>query len=404
MTTTTQTLTLTIADHLSELFFVRMDKLSKLAKKLGVVAPSYTKTGSVPIEKRVDSKAFGVPSMTIRIAASQYTVEYSIIRVEGDRTFVGKITHDEAGTMVREVPGFTIDPKFRTRQLCDHCDVRRSRKTYAMFDTGTTQIQIGSTCVKDYMGHDASALIGWLDGIAGLSSDEELHDIDADRVPRGMFLCDWELTLGSLIQEVSQNGFKSRRHVEAKALTNPGLTTTAEDISELLGAHYSTVPHQHQQLNVGAQYIDQIPQFIDWVAAQDSTSAFWFNVQGIVNFRHGVPFRSLSSLAAGVGMWFASKVQRDTQPTQSTFLGSVGEKLHVELSVVRKHVFSTQFGRKTMLVSRDGVGNSILLEANTTLFDEIDAGAKLTVSGTVKKHDVYKDIQQTVLNRCKLWK
>src|SRR6266704_1131511 len=80
-------------------------------------------------------------------------------------SFLATLTWD-AGTLVtRTASGFTgtIDPGSIRPGYCDHCKTERQRNdTYLVQSEGGTRRQVGSPCVKDFMGHQLSPR--WMTG------------------------------------------------------------------------------------------------------------------------------------------------------------------------------------------------------------------------------------------------
>ena len=100
----------------------------------------------------------------------------------------------------------------------------------------------------------------------------------------------------------------------------------------------------------------------------------------------------------------------------SEYIGTVGEKIELELTVVfRKHVDSA-FGGTNMLIMVDDNDNVVKTFTNASwLYEEIEdetgfytrhkviKGDRIKIKGTIKKHDnSYKDEKATILSRPKL--
>lgn len=68
--------------------------------------------------------------------------------------FVATIVHTDDGNIVRSVPGYTVPPEFRDRPTwCDHCKCHRVRRdTYIVRHTDARVMQVGSSCLADFIG------------------------------------------------------------------------------------------------------------------------------------------------------------------------------------------------------------------------------------------------------------
>lgn len=91
----------------------------------------------------------------------------------------------------------------------------------------------------------------------------------------------------------------------------------------------------------------------------------------------------------------------------SEYVGNVGDK--IEMTVTLDHVaywlnkFREWEHNYTYLYSfKDDNGNVLVWQTSKGL--EIDDGEKVTIKGTIKEHNEYKEVKQTVLTRCKITK
>lgn len=56
--------------------------------------------------------------------------------------------------------GFDHDARLPS-PVCDHCEARRWRKKVFVLERDGAQMQVGSTCVKDYTGHNPTQVLRW---------------------------------------------------------------------------------------------------------------------------------------------------------------------------------------------------------------------------------------------------
>ncbi len=95
------------------------------------------------------------------------------IKIEGWR-FMARIDHsNDTGNVLRVVPNAAVDNRFRTAAPnCEHCNHKRLRRdTFVLFneETGAYK-QVGSSCLADFLGHDAAAL-GRVAELAGYATE-----------------------------------------------------------------------------------------------------------------------------------------------------------------------------------------------------------------------------------------
>jgi len=85
-------------------------------------------------------------------------------------SFVATLNHTVEGNVVRAIPGLEVPVQFRNRQpVCDHCQCSRNRRdTYIVRHDDGTFKQVGSNCLKDFLGHtDPSKLAAAAELILG---------------------------------------------------------------------------------------------------------------------------------------------------------------------------------------------------------------------------------------------
>lgn len=98
------------------------------------------------------------------------------------------------------------------------------------------------------------------------------------------------------------------------------------------------------------------------------------------------------------------------QKAISQFVGSVGDKLDVELKYIGSPHFEVPsfrgYGTEMMFIHTflDGNGNKLVWKTSKGLPEGIESDMMVKVKGTIKDHSEYADEKQTVLTRCKVSK
>lgn len=85
------------------------------------------------------------------------------------------------------------------------------------------------------------------------------------------------------------------------------------------------------------------------------------------------------------------------EPSTSQHFGSVGERLELEVEVVKAIVSDGYYGRSTFHVMRTPDGN---IATWNTSAKSLEEGSVYKLKGTIKEHVIYKREPQTVLTRC----
>lgn len=81
----------------------------------------------------------------------------------------------------------------------------------------------------------------------------------------------------------------------------------------------------------------------------------------------------------------------------SEFVGSVNERLEIQITVVRAIELDNDYGHSTMHIMEDDCGNQYVWTTAAKTWAE---GSVKTIRGTVKDHRTYKNVKQTILTRC----
>lgn len=124
----------------------RLENLNKRGARIGAAPITWNvvATEDVAVE--------GKPGMMERVV---------VMDVNGETpkfngwSFVGTLNHTVEGNVVRAIPGLEVPVQFRNRRpVCDHCNCDRNRRdTYIVRHDDGTHKQVGSNCLKDFLGH-----------------------------------------------------------------------------------------------------------------------------------------------------------------------------------------------------------------------------------------------------------
>lgn len=84
-------------------------------------------------------------------------------------------------------------------------------------------------------------------------------------------------------------------------------------------------------------------------------------------------------------------------PSDSEFIGNVGDRIELVLTVEKAISIDNHFGSSTLHVMKDDEGNTVVWSTSTRNWA---VGSQRLVRGTVKEHKVYRNERQTWLSRC----
>lgn len=83
--------------------------------------------------------------------------------------------------------------------------------------------------------------------------------------------------------------------------------------------------------------------------------------------------------------------------TPSQYIGKIGDRLSLDLTVAKSIPLETIWGRSTLHVMVDANDNEFIWKTNSKSWE---AGSQHHLKGTVKEHKIWRNSQQTWLTRC----
>ena len=333
------------------------------------------------------------------------TVNESDIRIPGGWRMiaVGDIVTAPGEVLVFQSPWNRkeVSPGERERLktgLCDHCKTNRRRKSvYVLEDENGQRVHVGSTCAKDYLGHDAAALVNgivnaWL-GIYDVGNGG-LGDIR----PQAWSL---ETVIAATLAETNNGvNYVSR----AKAEEN-FLVSTADAVSALLG-------DKEALLDAIKEFGDRAKALIAEAktALPGETSNYALNLAAVV--KAGVVTRKSIGLAASLVAYvqrLREAKSKRVEERKSAYIGSPGKRITIRASVKSVREWAGGYGTVTYVKLIDDSGNELLWRTNPRTadwaYDAVD-GEPIELVATVKAHklDEYRgrNVKVTHITRAKL--
>ena len=101
----------------------------------------------------------------------------------------------------------------------------------------------------------------------------------------------------------------------------------------------------------------------------------------------------------------------------SGYAGNIGDRIEVDVLITNEYCYEKYFAYQThthtIYIMEDSEGNTFKWDTTSVMgrewydkkdeyhFEGFHKGDKVKIKGTVKEHKEYKDVPQTVLNRCK---
>lgn len=303
-----------------------------------------------------------------------------------------------------------LDPKFEAEALefrsvkasrCDHCHSNRKRVINFLLhnDEKNELVCIGSTCVKDFLQTSLDYLKLWnLSTQLEEGIHKELSGV-GDNPRNWYFKTDDALAVA--VHFIDEYGFKS-----AKAADEERSISTRDRMREFYLKPRTTGSIQLLEDNskmITEEEKELGSKVLHWM--RDSKDKWFNNTAFANNMLTAISMDSVNYVMFGF-LAFAVKMYRDdlvAPKKEIEYIGSIGEKLTLDLKFVSKYVFQNSYfsdGANFVYTFNDASGN--ILQWFTASEIDFKVGETYKIRGTVKKHDTYKGSKRTYITRCKV--
>jgi hypothetical protein len=377
----------------------KIDKLNRKAAKIG--CPTMTLTIGEDIVRNWTDE-FGCRQIQVTVEA---TLDYEIPIIDGWKListfdiYAAANAGEEYIPVVTTstVPGETLPPGYliKTEIHCDHCGHNR-RRTHSMLmlhiETGEYK-EVGSTCVKDFFGHDPVAFMRW----ASWSFEALINEIpeDKDEFAKGISFAGLKETLIYTSATIRKFGWMSK----GKAFEQGKDWNTADEVqNQMFNAKYlnasERVEIEDRDIALAEATIKYFSELSD-ISNDYMANCHKMTVLGYVPSKHmGLTVSMVPTAKRAIAQ--AKEAAADT----SEFVGTIGDKLAgIEAEVVFSTELASDYGPKILYIFKGTDGNTYKTFYTGSKWEAYE-GDKVTLNGTVKKHDVYNGKKATLLTRC----
>lgn len=365
---------------------------AELEKKINRIGKKLTKNGktftfvrladtieNLPIYEAYGNVMTKVGEMVTDIANYEFDMETLKL---GDFHVVSVLEHKDGGNMVYQIdPTIDTPDMYReTASYCEHCNHSRARnKTVVLIDADGCFKQVGTTCIHEYTGINGLDVIkNYADIQELITNDRELY-VDSNNRPSGSPYVKTATYLQHSLSAISQEGYVKEGYKCTKVVAfDNALQRDMEDDETV-----------------------QAQEIINFFTTNTFSDTFLHNIKMMLKEE----YCKMSGFVAYAPVAYQKEIAKlapktaEKEKKESKFCGKVGEKITTEVTLVNKFGYETQWGYNLIHLFADTNGNVFKW---TTTSISLEVGVKLQLTGTVKAHDVYKDVNQTVVTRCKV--
>jgi hypothetical protein len=286
-----------------------------------------------------------------------------------------------------------------TSLICEHCNVNRFRLFYFLVQNEETKEvkMLGHNCLAQYIAQpNAEDIANFYNDVLGLDKSFTSDDMEETfKNNRSGFSISIKSFLAYAINNVNKFGYVSTK--------NDGVTKLSTKESTLID-YYETGSNK---VIISDDIAQQAESMVDYVTCELTNKKELNNYEstiltlldtGRMKTSHAGYIVSIIPL---YNKMMEVKVVRESQP-ESLYLGEVGNKINnVECVVTFYNKYVNNFNGYTHLYKFNNNGNVITYFSSKDLFLEVGYNV-IIKSATVKKHDSYNGINQTVITRGKI--
>jgi hypothetical protein len=393
----------------------KVAQAAKIARKLGLELPTMTDTGKREIRGyRVSGLTGG--TISCPLFGAEWKVEFSEITIQGDAPvlmgwkFIAAIEHLATGTIVTSREGeATIPASYRERaSVCEHCHTRRQRNmTFVVLRVGVdaivlnsdgasalapagTMLQVGSSCVRDFLGHaDPKSILDLMGLLHDLDTCEEREEGFAGRAPHVFTLVD---VLERTALEIDTNGWLSKGNADEFSGRLPTAVRVENSYGKGAQAPVPTPAHTARAEAARTWALS--------LASKENRSDYEHNVLTIAQAE------SITTRHFGLACSILSSYEREQariiesgKAIKGEHFGTIKKRENFVLTVERVIDLDSEYGTTHLHLFQDAEGRRAKWFASS---ERLDVGTTYTLKGTVKAHETYKDVPVTMLSRCKV--
>lgn len=390
----------------------KVAKLNRRAAKLGMAPVTFTYGATETVEiNRAHGSVVGM-----YLVGDKWFADYVEVTVSGDApkiagyTFLATVDLSTGGSpMVKRHPwvGADVDLSgyFHSTGFCQHCNSQRKRNSTLILRSDETgeMLEIGRNCAADFFrSTDAAPLLSVLDGYGAFSDRSE----DWEGSKWVMPYIEVTRLFETACAVVREHGYASRRDAERDQMLTP---TTGRVRFNL----FPPINYKQSELSpVTAEDTAQALRIVHWLKEEflsgTRSDEFASNIRAAVVIEEGrmtVASKNLNYLVWMVDGYKAAMEKReakraaDAAAQASGFVGNVGERLRLSMTLVSRRLFSSQFGAKALCKFRDEAGNTLIWWGTGEAAFQMKLDSFYVVNATIKAHNTYEGAKQTELTR-----
>ena len=356
---------------------------------------------------------------------NEYIAKYYVVEVSGEAKyngwrFVATLDHHAEGNVIRSFDTeLAVPEKYKTcGPTCEHCNRIRSRKdTYLIYNEEKKEFkQVGKSCLQEFTNGLSAENIAFFCSIYEKSEAYGSYSgpffnryVEIESILPFAFECykhwGYQKSESSYVEENGQlpSNYRSTR---ARVVDYYYINRCFQPARDRLRNEMDEVGFNAQSDYAKKSAKDAL-EWIRGLADKDITSEYIRNLHVICSDSY-TDFRSLGILVSLTVAYarhlkqleeYKEKEKAQEEMKKSEFVGSEGDRIDIttdDFTLVSS--WEGKYGMTYLYKFSDG--SSIFSWFSSKPID--DPERVVTVTGTVKSHNEYKAIKETILTRCKV--
>lgn len=307
--------------------------------------------------------------------------------------FLAHLHHVPSGTIITRSyvgDGYDLSEFTDRKSQCDHCNLKRKRNDTFILTDDDKIVQIGRTCLLDYLRSDKiETILAIFDTIK--ACQDMTFSGDSEELFSGPSYLRTKVILAFAFRSIELYGWCSA--TEARDSYSKTSTRTLVE----LAVYY---PLKYPEAQPLPENFEQAEHALDWGKQMPGNTDYTHNCRVSCQNEY-VTDNTIGYVVSVARAWQRDQLTR-SQGEGSDYVGKEKERLK-NLTVEVVNVFNSfnSYGNTQILILRDESGN-ILKWTNSRPSNLYDLGKTLILDGTVKGHAEFRGVKQTSLTRCKV--
>lgn len=317
--------------------------------------------------------------------------EYPVLIIEGETVkyngykFLAVAEVIEGQVLTRSIAGSTeIKPSDVKVGYCEHCQTNRARKSvlFVQHEESGAIKQVGSTCIKDFLGWEFSA--------TALVTEQDFEEEFGGNFGVG-FSGIGTLSVATLaIKVVKDIGYIKEITKDTVLNYFFGSYSRKAELEKIYGTEFSEAEKAEGQA------------LIEFAQKFEGDSSYAQNLRAVAQLRYqrydtiGIFISAIKAQQRLIEQEIAKETAKVYKSEQ---IAPVGERVELPVKVLSSNTFETQFGSTTLWTFESGDYKVKWFDSGYSFRAEI--GDEFIIKGTVKGSDEYKGTFSTLLSRVK---